>query len=234
MATLTYGTIKCDVHHATRGADYVHGYDAKGNLVIALDGLADVDEVKYSGTFMYPDECVEEKCNNVKHVAGMLCRDDGQMLRPEDYGTMGCKADSTYTDCYYRQLDGGVKEWVNPPMVPGVEYRTTQRFNGNPVYTKLIMAGALSSSGLATFRVDTDEDPITQVKSFRAMAFYDDNQLPVDAFPVFTSSGTLMAIAYVGASDAGKLYVYIKSMIDMSRYQASIVVEYTKVPKGGS
>lgn len=26
-------------------------------------------------------------------------------------------------------------EWVNPPMVPGVEYRTTKRHNGKPVYT---------------------------------------------------------------------------------------------------
>ena len=26
-------------------------------------------------------------------------------------------------------------EWLNPPMVEGMEYRTTERFNGKPVYT---------------------------------------------------------------------------------------------------
>jgi hypothetical protein len=29
-------------------------------------------------------------------------------------------------------------EYVNPPMVPGGEYRTTKRHNGKPVYTKLL------------------------------------------------------------------------------------------------
>ena len=39
--------------------------------------------------------------------------------------------------CYYRTVDG-VTEWINPPMVSGVEYRTTERYNGNVVYKKLI------------------------------------------------------------------------------------------------
>jgi len=33
-------------------------------------------------------------------------------------------------------------EWVNPPMHAGVEYRTTERWNGSPVYTKLVDCGA--------------------------------------------------------------------------------------------
>ena len=38
-------------------------------------------------------------------------------------------------------------DWVNPPMVPGVEYRTTERWQGKPIYTKLIDCGALPSVG---------------------------------------------------------------------------------------
>ena len=37
-------------------------------------------------------------------------------------------------------------EWVNPPMVAGVEYRTTERFNGNPVYVKLVSLGAFTGT----------------------------------------------------------------------------------------
>lgn len=33
-------------------------------------------------------------------------------------------------------------EWVNPPMLLGVEYRTTERYLGKPVYTKTIDCGA--------------------------------------------------------------------------------------------
>lgn len=35
-------------------------------------------------------------------------------------------------------------EWVNPPMIAGAEYRTTERYLGKPVYVKLL---AYSPSG---------------------------------------------------------------------------------------
>ena len=34
-------------------------------------------------------------------------------------------------------------EYINPPMVKGVQYRTTERYNGEPVYTILIDGGAI-------------------------------------------------------------------------------------------
>ena len=36
-------------------------------------------------------------------------------------------------------------EWVNPPMQLGVEYRTTDRYFGKPVYTQVISIGAIGS-----------------------------------------------------------------------------------------
>lgn len=44
------------------------------------------------------------------------------------------KTDGEYL---YRIIDGE-KEWFNPPMESGIEYRTTQRFEGKPVYKCLI------------------------------------------------------------------------------------------------
>lgn len=43
--------------------------------------------------------------------------------------------------CYYRMIDG-VTEWVNPPMMIGIEYRTTERYLGKPVYVKVVDFGA--------------------------------------------------------------------------------------------
>lgn len=40
-------------------------------------------------------------------------------------------------------------EWVNPPMAAGVEYRTTERYQGNPVYVKLVNFGNLPTNGQA-------------------------------------------------------------------------------------
>lgn len=42
-----------------------------------------------------------------------------------------------YSECYYRTI-GDVKEWINPPIIIGVEYRTTERYLGKPVYVKLV------------------------------------------------------------------------------------------------
>lgn len=46
-------------------------------------------------------------------------------------------------------MDGVWGEWeyLNPPMVLGVEYRTTERYNGAPVYTKLIDLGSMPANG---------------------------------------------------------------------------------------
>lgn len=50
--------------------------------------------------------------------------------------------------CYYRIVNG-TTEWMNPPMIPGVEYRTTERYNGYAVYRKLVVhkyEGTMGSS----------------------------------------------------------------------------------------
>lgn len=46
-----------------------------------------------------------------------------------------------YPGCYYRTV-GDEQEWINPPMIEGVEYRTTERFAGVPVYTKVVKGNA--------------------------------------------------------------------------------------------
>ncbi len=59
--------------------------------------------------------------------------------------------------CYY-VLNGSAVEWVNPPMELGVEYRTTERYLNEPVYTKIVQFDNLSTnqtfdSGGKIFRV---------------------------------------------------------------------------------
>ena len=56
-----------------------------------------------------------------------------------------------YPGCYYRMVSG-VVEWVNPPMLLGKEYRTTERYQGKPVYAKLINFGNLPNKGTTTFK----------------------------------------------------------------------------------
>lgn len=52
-------------------------------------------------------------------------------------------------------------EWSNPPMFPGVEYRTTERWNGKAVYTQLVNFGAcpLSSSKSLEVKIGSKNKP---------------------------------------------------------------------------
>lgn len=45
--------------------------------------------------------------------------------------------------------DGSWGEWeyINPPMTTGIEFRTTERYNGKPIYAKLVYCGYLPNNG---------------------------------------------------------------------------------------
>lgn len=42
-------------------------------------------------------------------------------------------------------------EYVNPPMILGEEYRTTERYNGKPVYKRAVNIGDITGKGTSTF-----------------------------------------------------------------------------------
>lgn len=54
------------------------------------------------------------------------------------------------TGCFYRMV-GEEQEWINPPMVVGTEYRTTERFNGKPIYTALVQKVVTSYANARVF-----------------------------------------------------------------------------------
>lgn len=87
----------------------------------------------------------------------------------------------------------GEYEWEIPPMVPGVEYRTTERCNGKPVYRKLVtytQTDAIGTAGVVTgFNVPHGISSLDAV--IRIFSRNNDNLLPY-----FTASGEWTAIVY--------------------------------------
>lgn len=63
------------------------------------------------------------------------------------YGTIECVSYSLEYGRFRYQIVKGVMylEYYDPPMKLGVEYRTTERCNGKPVYCKLINCGSIAS-----------------------------------------------------------------------------------------
>lgn len=112
-------------------------------------------------------------------------------------------------------------EWTNPPMNIGVEYRTTERYKGKAVYTKLLDFGTLLSSGVksltvggATEWVDLD------------VIFSDGN---MSTGGQHKSENTL----YINNEVYARVYftfnsICIQSVKDCSHDTATAVVKYTK------
>lgn len=64
----------------------------------------------------------------------------------EDVGIVKTLESAEYPGCYYRIVNGE-DEWINPPMIADVEYRTTERYAGDPVYVKRVEMSELPLAG---------------------------------------------------------------------------------------
>ena len=71
------------------------------------------------------------------------------------YGTRGLKLER-------HKINGTWQgwEWINPPMISGVEYRTTKRYNSKPVYCKYISIGALPNNTVKSVTFTSESDTV--------------------------------------------------------------------------
>lgn len=104
----------------------------------------------------------------------------------------------------------GEWEWVNPPMSLGVEYRTTERYLGKPVYVKAINFGAGPNASTKTVA-----HGVTNIdKAIRVWG-------NIDNYNLIGFSG--VSAVFVGASE-----VAIKSSENLSARSIVICMAYTK------
>ena len=120
-----------------------------------------------------------------------------------------------YPGCYYRTVNGET-EWINPPVVAGAEYRTTERWNGKAVYLQLVDFGILPDNSSASVAFLGHHTNIIDVC---ATAWSATEALQLPAY----LSGTLAAYIYVTESS-----VVIRTTKDMTSYSCKATVKYTK------
>lgn len=131
--------------------------------------------------------------------------------------TVGDIEDDFYPGCYYRFVDDE-KEWVNPPMIKGEEYRTTERFGGSPVYTQVIDFGALPSNSTKKLSIGISSDKVISVEALICSDKY------ATMLPYLNSSKTLAARYYI---DRVCDFV-VNTYEDASAYSATITLKYIK------
>lgn len=116
-------------------------------------------------------------------------------------------------------------EWVNPPMQFGVEYRTTERYLGKPVYVKVVSLGKLVT-GHITYEVGDDE--ISSIISCTATvssvpnSFNGRYTLP----NIISNSLTDSWSTYVAFIDKAEIVVYCGG--SMAGSEARAIIKYIK------
>jgi len=95
-----------------------------------------------------------------------------------------------YTDMYH-VTEGGEIEWFFPPMLEGVEYRTAERFNGLPVYTKFVQL-SVTASGEST--VQWNGSSVSPIR--HAARFY------AQTLPLFDAAGNHTFAVRLSANSA--------------------------------
>lgn len=131
-----------------------------------------------------------------------------------------------YPGCYYRVVNGEV-EWLNPPTEPGVEFRTTERFEGKPVYKILVHVLSLPNSSLMMV---TPDMMLTKVVSIDGVLFDSaTSYTEVYPFPVFMSSSVAPDAMIINVMPGlAWTNIAILTTRDMTAYKADIVVKYVK------
>ena len=110
-------------------------------------------------------------------------------------------------------------EYINPDMKLGVEYRTTERYLGKPVYCKLVNFGALPNN--TTKNVSLNIDNPEYLVGICGNSNKNIN-IPSNNFGGGMADGNIVAI-WTNLSS-----VYISTNGDRSNHSAIILVKYTK------
>ena len=133
------------------------------------------------------------------YITVYRCNDQYGTVKAVSYSASG-------PSIIYRNLFAGTWgewEWVNPPMVTGVEYRTTERWSGKAVYTQLLNAGAVTAGTTAV----AHGLALTQALECKACV-YGGGTLPLK----YSASGTDLEVNACAGLD--QILIYANSAFD--------------------
>lgn len=128
-----------------------------------------------------------------------------------------------YPGCFYRIINGNT-EWINPPNMPGLEYLTTERWGGKPVYQKTLYIGALSNKTVMSIEIGAEYDKIISVTGYA----YDPENNMSYPFPIILNGLTPVAVISGIEGNGLVSYVLINVNEDLSVFSANVTVKYTK------
>lgn len=134
-------------------------------------------------------------------------------ITPAQIGAYPAIEDTNFPGCYYAVVNG-TKEWINPPVVLGEEYRTTERHQNKAVYKQFFELGSLPNASHKAVDVAFSPTCILGHESYFKKGD-------------FLYSGLTGLTIYVAAY-GGTPMVNITATGDNSEFNGYITVKYTK------
>lgn len=109
-------------------------------------------------------------------------------------------------------------DWLSPPMKLGVEYRTAERYNGKPVYMKLVDCGAGPNNTRKTVSANTQnvETPISCT-----------GNLGIGTIPYEWFAGDVSGAQAITCTFSGQ-EINIAATVDYSSWTVFVMLKYTK------
>lgn len=133
----------------------------------------------------------------------------------------GTSSPAVYNTLIQRTKFGGVFgpwEWVNPPMQLGVEYRTAERYNGKPVYMKLVDCGAGPNNTRKTVSANTQNVET----SISCTGNLGNGTIPYEWFAGDASGAQAITCTFNGQA------INIAATADYSSLTVFVILKYTK------
>lgn len=110
-------------------------------------------------------------------------------------------------------------EWENPPMMLGVEYRTTERYLGKPVYTKLVNFGALPKASTSSMSHNIENIDFIVSAIGRTKRTSDGWTFTFPSNP---------SLSYESGMRVNKTGIDVGTMVDWSGFNLYVTMKYTK------
>ena len=213
---------------------------ARGNIGAAVAGGGVMERTIYIAVAS-ADETYESFCQKVETVLSTMPDDSVRFVMAYPPGWYGdgydmavlCKVNAYYASLksvgsYNDNKPNGFMmmktlgawkpiEYINPPMKVGVEYRTTERYLGKPVYAKLVDCGTIPAQG--TYKtlafLSGEPDAIVSVIAYSGMRG--------TTLPYYDTNGTRYSIA--GNGNSIVIWNYSEPSLDTS---VRALVKYIK------
>ena len=183
-----------------------YGLGGSGKLLTSADNI---DDITANGTYWW----YESRPTGALYNYCVMRVDSGDKSSKGYVTQTIYRSSGNGTIVRHNKSGEWIEEWDNPPMVLGVEYRTTERWQGKAVYTKLISFGALPNTATGSVSVGADELNVISLHgvSSNGNYIYDIATMPgVSEFAYNYWQGTVVIATTADKSGYKNTYITIK------------------------